>query len=246
MAGECLYTADPVYAADLFDPAAPRGKQWTTLASASILRLYHSEAILVQTGHVIVTGSEQMNLYDYWGGGNSDPECYPKGLKACTSPFNYVLERFTPPYLQKAKSSGRPEIISSPAQIEYNTEFDITLKNSAKEAYRIVLIRYSSVTHSTNMDQRLMELSIISRNGNAVKVRSPWGSAIAPPGNWMLWVLNKDKVPSESKTIKLLLGSEGRGNNFLLQDPNPKPSSSFTRYEGFVAGTLFVILFFVL
>lgn len=241
LAGETQYTSDPVFAADLFDPTAPSGKQWTTLASASILHLYHSEAILVQTGHVITTGSEMLNYNDYWNG--TDLECYPKGMKVCTDPFNYEIERFSPPYIQKGEKYGRPVIESVPSEFPYNFEFDVTVKGGSDSIHKVVMIRYGAATHSTNMDQRYIELSMLSKGGNKIRVRSPWSSAIAPPGNWMIWAVNSDGIPSESKTVKLVL-SFGNDYNFDLKDPNP-PSSLNSSKGRWMSNILGLLVLFV-
>jgi PAS domain-containing protein len=220
VAGEVQFTAGIVYEADLFDPEAPRGQQWTTLAPAKIQRLYHSEALLVPSGHVITTGSEMMNYNDFHGNANAD-KCFPSVNVACTTPYNYQMERFAPPYVQKGEALGKPVINSAPATIPYNTEFQITLDTSTEEIVKVVIVRYSSVTHSTNTDQRLVELALLAKNDDkTLTVRSPWSSSLAPPGNWMLWVLNGDNIPSESKTVLLDLAG-ATTFNFELNDPNP-------------------------
>jgi hypothetical protein len=225
-AGETLYTMNPVYHADVFDPNAPPAQQWKTLASAKILRLYHSEAILVQTGHVITTGSEMMNYDDYWGGG--DAKCYPRGNEACTDPFNYRMERFSPPYMQKAQRLGRIKITEAPSSIDYDSEFEFKIEGDGNKVKKVTIVRYSTVTHSTNTDQRLIELAILERKGTTVRVRSPWNSAMAPPGNWMLWALDDQNVPSESVTILLTISNPPKFN-FAFKDPHgPPPINSST------------------
>jgi hypothetical protein len=217
LAGECRYADNPVYAADMFDPDAPSGKQWTTLESAKNQRIYHSEANLIQTGHVITTGSEMLNIVDYIDPFKS-PNCYPKNQNAvCTDPFNYQMESFSPPYLQKAERIGRLVITDCPALMEYGKEFEI--KYSGGIVDKVYMIRYSATTHSTNTDQRLVELAIVHKRSGVVTVRSVWSSAMGPPGNWMVWLLNKDMIPSESKTMKMKL-SFGVNYNFKLTDPN--------------------------
>lgn len=49
--------ADPTYAALLYDPTKALGQRWTQLASSTIARLYHSVALLLLDGTVMVTGS---------------------------------------------------------------------------------------------------------------------------------------------------------------------------------------------
>jgi hypothetical protein len=145
-----------------------------------------------------------LNMVDVFGGGNTNPNCYPKGNEICTDPFGYTMEKFSPPYMQ---SKIKPEITEAPTTVNYNTEFTFKVKGKATDVSRVTFIRYSSVTHSTNTDQRFVELPILKKKGDVVTVISPWNSAQAPPGNWMLWALDENGTPSESKTILLTLDS---------------------------------------
>ena len=200
-AGDAQYAGSPVFPADLFDPEAPAGKQWTTLANASVSRLYHSGAILLPSGEVITTGGEMQNYVDLVGP-NVNNNCYPRGQSACTEPFEYRLEVFTPPYLSNGKP--RPVISEAPATLTHNSSFMVTLESEAR-IQRVSLIRYSSITHNTNTDQRFVELEILGQAKNRLYLRMPKNGALAPPGNWMLFVL-LDGVPSVAKTISLQLG----------------------------------------
>jgi hypothetical protein len=241
VAGEALYTSGPVYKTDMFDPET---KEFTTLAESTIQKLYHSEATLVQSGHIITTGSEMMNYFDYHSEDKSGPKpnCFPIVQIACTDPYNYQMERFAPPYIQQGQNNGgRPVILGAPTKIDYNTEMQITVKGKASDIRRVNFIRYSSVTHSTNTDQRLVELAILAKEGSIVTVRSPWNPAMAPPGNWMLWALDQDLVPSESTTV-LLQMSGNATYNFSLTDPNPEPKDfGDSAISSFALGTTILV-----
>jgi hypothetical protein len=203
-AGYHLNADNPVLAADIFDPEATEGSQWQTLSSATKQRIYHSEAILVHSGHVVTAGSEMLNIVD-----KGRPECYPgvdgNSGGSCTDPFGYMMEQFSPPYLANVATKPRPEIAEAPAVVEYSTEFSFEVKGSAGGIKRVTFIRYSAVTHSTNNDQRFIELIITKKQGSTITVKAPWNSAMCPPGNWLLWALDADGVPSESKTVRLKL-----------------------------------------
>lgn len=62
-AGETQYARTPIYESSIFDP---QSSTFATLASATQKRLYHSGALLLQTGHVMTFGSEMDNYDDYW------------------------------------------------------------------------------------------------------------------------------------------------------------------------------------
>jgi hypothetical protein len=202
--GQVQYARDPVYPADLFDPNAPPGQQWTTLASASVARLYHSGALLTESGHVVTVGSEMKNFPDYYPTIRQD--CWPVVERACTDAFEYRIERFTPPYL--LTSNPRPVISTAPASLTHDSTFMIELGSGtdSESIDRLTFIRYTSTTHSTNTDQRFVELEILGREGSKIYSKMPPNGAVAPPGNWMLFALSKQGVPSVAKTINLQLG----------------------------------------
>ena len=136
---------------------------------------------------------------------DADPNCFPKGLKnICTSPYEYRIERYTPYYLTTGKP--RPAIISAPSELTFNSSFLIEIKTSTG-IDKATLIRYSTTTHYTNTDQRYVELDVIGLSDSKVGLRMPANGAIAPPGNWMLFVL-KEGVPSVAKTIRLQDGPQ--------------------------------------
>jgi hypothetical protein len=232
VAGEVQYSWEPVYHADMFDPDAPAGKQWSQLAAARNIRFYHSEAVLLETGHVITAGSEMNNYGDYWEG-RGGPSCFPNGFNACTNPFNYNLERFSPPYLQKAERNGRPVISKLQPTIAYNSDVDIEMETDADKVVKVHMVRYSSATHSINTDQKLLEVIIVRRTKLYVSVRIPWNSALAQPGNWMIFCIDEDNVPSVGKTVLLQLGPNGPINPndpIILPSPVPaEPGSSSGR-----------------
>ncbi|RKO91038.1 hypothetical protein BDK51DRAFT_12639, partial [Blyttiomyces helicus] len=210
-AGLAQYAADPVFGVDLFDPEAPSGSQWTSLANATVARLYHSGALLLPSGHVITSGSEMQNYADFWGPNGTSapkPNCFPvahNGTSSppCTSPFEQRIERFTPPYLLNL-TIPRPNITAAPTTLTYNSTFKITVTGSVD---RVTLIRYGSTTHSLNTDQRFMELPIVAKNGNDLYLVAPPSGGYMPPGNHMLWALNQG-VPSLAATVNIQAGPQ--------------------------------------
>ena len=78
--------------------------------------------------------------------------CYPNVKKSlpnagCTDPFEYRIERFTPPYLQTGQP--KPVIKTAPPTLTPNSTFFIELGSSASEVDRVSFIRYTTVTHNT-------------------------------------------------------------------------------------------------
>ncbi|KAH9271380.1 hypothetical protein BASA83_006472 [Batrachochytrium salamandrivorans] len=199
---------NPVMAPDLYDPEAPAGKQFTTLAPATNYRLYHSGVVLLESGHVITTGSEMDNYDDYWTANKT--ECRPYNVltynPTCKQPFNYNLERFAPPYLQAAEKLGRPVISTIPPSITHKSTFIIGVSSPVKDIARVTFIRYTTTTHQTNTDQRFIELKILYTSDSSIVVQAPDLPGQAPPGNWMLFLLDNNGIPSVAKTVNLHIG----------------------------------------
>ena len=203
--GQTQYASGPVFAADLYDPAT---SSWTTLASASNMRLYHSGALLLESGHVVTTGSEMDNYADYWPTPN--PTCFENltnidtnPARGCTDPFNYNIERFTPPYLQ---ISGGPTIVKAPSESTHGSLIQLDVSSTAGIS-RVTFVRMATTTHSTNTDQRLIELVILAYTDMSLFVLLPSNPALAVAGNWFIWALNSASIPSAAKMIHLKLGN---------------------------------------
>jgi hypothetical protein len=150
-----------------------------TLKSAVTPRLYHSLALLLPDARVLSAG-----------GDGSDAPAYPNA------------EIFTPPYLLNSDGTPatRPSIASAPSSIAYNSSFALT--TGTTDVARVTLIKLSSVTHSTNFDQRFLNLAF-TKTGTNLSVAAPSSGNVAPPGYYMVFVLNAAGVPSTSKIVKL-------------------------------------------
>jgi Domain of unknown function (DUF1929) len=92
--------------------------------------------------------------------------------------------------------------LAVPSNLTYDTLFDIETSIPDNIAY-VALIRSSSVTHSLNTDQRYVGLEIVSSSHNKLKLKSPPDGNIAPPGYYMLFVLNQNEIPSIAKFVHI-------------------------------------------
>jgi len=118
-------------------------------------------------------------------------------------------EIYSPPYLFRGP---RPEISSSPGIISYGGAFNVQFSSSTT-TNTIALVRLSSVTHSVNMDQRYVLLAEDIAPGQGLSIPAPADGNLAPPGYYMLFVVNAEGVPSESTMVQVLRAIPGDFNN---------------------------------
>ena len=109
---------------------------------------------------------------------------------------------FSPPYLFNAdgSSASRPVISSAPSRITYGTSFTVETPG-AGSITRGSLVRLSSVTHATNMSQLLYPLSFTETSATTLRAQAPSGANLAPPGPYMLFLLNSRGVPSMGRMV---------------------------------------------
>jgi PKD repeat protein len=167
-----------VHAAEVWNPATGL---WTTLASNTINRGYHSTSLLLPDGRILHAGS---------GDGAGAPD-------------ERNAELFSPPYLFKGP---RPTIADAPSQIGYNTTFNVATPDAASIA-KISLIRLGAVTHAFDMNQRFRWLSFTPGDG-VLAVSAPTSRERTPPGHYMLFILDGNGVPSVAKIVGIGSTSE--------------------------------------
>ncbi len=118
------------------------------------------------------------------------------------------VQIWTPGYLQNG--SPRPVITSAPAVITYGQNFTIQY-SGVPSIDRVVLNRVTGSTDSNHMDQRQVVLTGGSSAGS-IAANSPPNSNIAPPGQYMLFVLSNG-VPSVAQYVSLQLSLPAPGTS---------------------------------
>jgi hypothetical protein len=160
---------------EIFDPRDP-GADWVEGPNMKFERTYHSSFILLQDGSIL--------------GGGAPPNT-PVG------PYT-AHERFFPGYFDKL----RPVITAAPATINYGGNFTIDTP-TPPDISEVVLLRPGAVTHGFNMSQRGIECVIAGTGPGTLNVETPPNANLAPPGWYLLFILDSDRVPSEGRWIRL-------------------------------------------
>jgi hypothetical protein len=190
-----------IYEAELWSPAT-RG--WTTLSRMQTPRLYHSTALLLPDATVLVAGGGRQN-----GRSQPDPKDQPNA------------EIYSPPYLFKG---ARPVITAAPAVISYASVFTVTTPDAARIASASV-IPLGAVTHAFNENQRFVPLTFVAGSGS-LSVTAPANGNIAPPGPYMLFLVDNNGVPSVAAMVRFPAPSEDN------QPPTPPAGLAATTSIG--------------
>lgn len=64
-------------------------------------------------------------------------------------------------------------------------------------------MRAGAVTHGFNQNQRYVGCVITGTTAAAVKASAPPNGNVAPPGHYILFLVDNDRTPSEGKWIRL-------------------------------------------
>jgi hypothetical protein len=173
--------ASAAYTTQIWSPSTG---QWTTGAAAQKPRLYHGNALLLQDGSVLTAG-----------GGAPGPV------------NNLNAEIYYPPYLYLNDGSGnpapRPAILSTLAQGGVHVGKPLTLvMGDMNPITRVTLVRAGTASHSTNIEQRFLDLTpTMGQIGQLVTVTLPVNANVALPGYWLVFAFNQAGVPSVAQQV---------------------------------------------
>jgi hypothetical protein len=181
--------------ADLFNPEVTPITR-TSAGANAVARLYHSNSLLLPDATVMLTG------------GNPTRGSYEGRI-----------EIYSPAYLFNSNNAPatRPIITDGPSsEVNYGATFEIETPNAASIT-SVVAIRPGSPTHAFDQDQRMVRLSFTAGSGLLNVVAPPNGN-IAPPGYYMVFILNSAGVPSTARFVQFL-PSGGGGTTTLAAAP---------------------------
>ncbi|KAF2192656.1 carbohydrate-binding module family 18 [Zopfia rhizophila CBS 207.26] len=186
---------DPTLDVLIYDPAQPLGKRWSTGPKSTIPRLYHSVALLLLDGTLMITGSNPVE----------QPILEPTTKDPYVTEFR--VEIYTPPYLQGNPTRPSDIQLSSKALKADGSTFTIKFNapTAAKEV-KVSLYYGGFVTHSVHMGHRMAFLDTegfkTGSTSQTITVTMPPNQNVAPPGPYVVYVL-VDGVPGIGQFVQV-------------------------------------------
>ncbi|KAJ3023928.1 GTPase-activating protein S13 [Thoreauomyces humboldtii] len=181
----------------IFNPMRAVGDpaRWTVGPDAPTARHYHNTALLREDGTVVT------------GGGDSQNGDSPNTL----NPTDMTLDVYTPAYKYASNITVLAPLATS--VVTYGQSIIVPFTSAvAQNISRVTIIRYASVTHTVNLDQRHIELEVVKYAVDKLLVRMPPNSTVAIPGNWMLWPIDSRGIPSNRSALLNLRASNPGGD----------------------------------
>jgi hypothetical protein len=215
---------------EIYDPAT---NSWTTGPSQHSYRAYHSSAMLLPNGDVLSAGDDaEEYLYDsqlhtptndpsFQGQAEIYKPWYDQGQPRITQ---YSVQSASPPRQVASTSQSFPVI--HPGE---TFQIPFTPATNGQKLSKVLLMAPSAVTHADDMSQREVPLTIDCVTGNTATVTAPANLNVAPPGYYMLFLVDQHNVPSNATGhfVQFVPGSVGSGpqctTSTTTTTPPPKP-----------------------
>jgi hypothetical protein len=180
--------ASPNYNAVLYDTRKPINQRMSIMSNTTVARLYHSEAIVLLDGRVLVSGSDPSGDYD------NPVDSFPE---------EYRVEVFTPPYLLSGLARPTYSIVNSYTDWSYTDTITINVTPGSGSMANIQVSLLGAVvsTHGNNMGQRTLFPKVVC-NGNSCQITAPPTAHICPPGWYMLFVVD-GPTPSVGQFVRI-------------------------------------------
>jgi hypothetical protein len=169
---------DPNLNALLYDSRKPQHQRISIMANTTIARLYHSEAVVMDDGRVLVSGSD------------------PQDEK---HPQEYRYEVFLPPYL--LSGSPQPTFDLPKNDWDWEEEYPFTVTSSSGADIKVSLLGSESSTHGSSMGARIL-FPRVSCSGQTCTVTAPKGPYVAPVGWYRMFILD-GPTPSHATWVRI-------------------------------------------
>jgi hypothetical protein len=99
-------------------------------------------------------------------------------------------------------AGSRPSTTPAQSEVVYGTQLSVTVPNAAG-INSAALIRPGATTHSSDLEQRLVDLPLAVTGADTLKLQLPASPNLAPPGWYLLFVLNQAAIPSPAAWVHL-------------------------------------------
>ena len=194
--------------AEIYDPVS---NSFSSAGSNAFPRLYHNVQLLLPDGTVLLAGGNPA-----------------QGV------FANQIEIYQPSYLFNSDASPAYRLQSAtnpPSSITYGQSFTLSTPD-ASTISSVVLMKAGSVTHSFDMDQRYVGLTFtMGQTSGSLSVTAPSNSNIAPPGYYMLFLVNQTGTPSLASWVQVSGPAAPVANVELHPERVPTPAYIFQRKQ---------------
>lgn len=168
-----------VLKAQLYTPST---NTMTAAAPPHIGRNYHAEALLLPDGSVLTLGSDPL---------------YGDAENKIAGTFEQRMEVYKPPYF--FTEGERPTIKHAPTEITRGGSIDVQATGNIVGAR---LVRPSAVTHTTDTEQRSVELGV-KAHGSHLRLTLDKNPNLTPSGWYMLFLMDANGKPSVASWIEV-------------------------------------------
>ena len=191
---------DPTLEVLIYQPSKALGQRWSTGPTSTIARLYHSVALLLLDGTIMIAGSNPVE----------QPVLQPVPNRVPSEDYvtEFRVEIYTPPYLSGANAQRRPTNVAlSSKSLGVGTTFAISFTApSGNKAVQVALYHGGFVTHSVHMNHRMAFLDTAGYKAGVVNqqltVTMPPNNNVAPPGPYVVYVV-VDGIPSVGQFVSV-------------------------------------------
>jgi len=174
------FDASPVFVlvGEIYDPATDK---WAVTPPMSDGRQYHSSVVLLPDARVFASGGVDSSL-GFGAAGNQQ-----------------TAEAYSPEYLTLG---ARPVVTAAPATVSYGATVIVDTPSPADIA-SVCLIAPGAATHHTDTHQRYIRIGHSQTAPTQISVEIPSSNDVAPPGYYMLFLVDTAGAPSIAHFIQV-------------------------------------------